>query len=95
MSLGSFIPFARGLMQRIHVLWRQERTAVAQADAAGQTKGPDLPGACMEIAIATLTFSLQAHNLKVIAISTCETPAPVAGVFVLREIAKIPEASVE
>lgn len=49
----------------------------------------------MEIAIATLTFSLQAHILKVVAISTCETPAPVAGVFVLREIAKIPEASVE
>jgi hypothetical protein len=66
MFLRSFIPFAHGLMQRIHVLWKQERTAVAQTEAAGQTKEPDLPGACMEIAIATLTFSLRAHNLKVI-----------------------------
>ena len=71
-------------MQRIHVLWKQERTAVAQTDAAGQTKEPDLPGACMEIAIATLL-----RRLPDLRLDDAENPEW-RPTFVLRGLKRLP-----
>jgi len=57
--IRTFIPPAQGLVHRVRVLWKEELAAVAQTDAAGQTKERCrlqlCPEACIKITIRILT----------------------------------------
>ena len=58
--IRTFIPLAHGLVQRMHVLWKEELSRDRQRNVCLLQLRPE---PCIKIGIRTLTFSLQVTSL--------------------------------